>query len=68
MVYAEIKDGVCANTVEADEAFARFMSLVELPDGYGIGDHYAGGIWSHEASDPEPTTEELLDILLGVTV
>lgn len=68
MRYAEIKDGVCVNTVEADEAFARFMNLVELPDGYGIGDYYTGAIWSHEASDPEPTTEEILDTLLGVTV
>lgn len=56
MRYAEIKDGVCVNTVEADEAFARFMNLVELPDGYGIGDYYTGGRWSHEA--PEPTPEE----------
>lgn len=54
MRYAEIKDGVCVNTVEADEAFARFMSLVELPDGYGIGDHYIGGSWSYEAPEPEP--------------
>lgn len=70
MVYAEIKDGVCVNTVEADEAFARFMNLVELPDGYGIGDHYTGGIWSHESVslEPEPTTEEILNTLLGVTV
>ena len=58
MAYAEIKDGVCVNTVEADEAFARFMNLVELPDGYGIGDYYTGGIWSHEAPEPEPTHEE----------
>lgn len=56
MRYAEIKDGVCVNTVEADEAFARFMNLVELPDGYGIGDYYTGGTWSHKA--PEPTPEE----------
>lgn len=54
MRYAEIKDGVCVNTVEADETFARFMNLVELPDGYGIGDFYIGGIWSHEApAEPE---------------
>lgn len=57
MVYAEIKDGVCVNTVEADEAFARFMNLVELPDGYGIGDYYTGGIWSHEAPEPEQTSD-----------
>lgn len=54
MKYAEIKDGVCVNTVEADAAFARFMALVELPDGYGVGDYYTGGIWSHEAPAPEP--------------
>ena len=57
MVYAEIKDGICVNTVEADEAFARFMNLVELPDGYGIGDYYTGGIWSHEEPEPEPTPD-----------
>lgn len=71
MRYAEIKDGVCVNTVEADEAFARFMNLVELPDGYGIGDYYTGGVWSQEPAPetiPEPTTEEILDTLLGVTV
>lgn len=54
MIYAEIKDGVCVNTVEAAEAFARFMNLVELPDGYGIGDYYTGGIWSHEAPEESP--------------
>ena len=57
MRYAEIKDGVCVNTVEADESFARFMNLVELPDGYGIGDHYTGGIWSHEAPEAEQTPD-----------
>lgn len=59
MRYAEIKDGVCVNTVEADGAFARFMNLVELPDGYGIGDYYTGGSWRHEApaSEPEQTPD-----------
>lgn len=66
MRYAEIKGGVCVNVIEADENFARFMSLVELPGGYGIGDYYTGGIWSHEA-EPEPTTEEILNALLGVS-
>lgn len=68
MRYAEIEDGVCVNTVEADEVFARFMKLVELPDGYGIGDHYTGGTWSHEPTEAEPTTEQILNTLLGVTV
>lgn len=68
MRYAEIKDGVCVNTVEADETFARFMNLVELPNGYGIGDYYTVGIWSHAPVEPEATTEEILDTLLGVTV
>lgn len=49
MVYAEIKDGVCVNTVEADESFARFMNLVELPDGFGIGDYYTGEVWRSNA-------------------
>lgn len=57
MTYAEIQDGVCVNTVVADELFARVMGLVELPDGYGVGDFYRDGIWS---CDPptENTFEE----------
>ena len=68
MRYAEIKNGVCVNAVEADETFARLMNLVELPDGFGIGDYYTDGIWNHEPDqEPEATTEELLNILLGVS-
>lgn len=67
MRYAEIKNGVCVNIVEADGAFAMFMNLVELPDGFGIGDYYTDGIWNHETAEPEATTEELLNILLGVS-
>lgn len=69
MRYAEIKGGVCVNTVEADEAFSKITKLVALPDGFGIGDFYTGDIWSHEVLEvePEPTTEEILNALLGVT-
>lgn len=55
MKYAEIKAGVCVNIVEADEDFARFMNLVEFPDGFGIGDYYENGTWSHDIPEHEPT-------------
>lgn len=48
MIYAEIENGVCVNTVEADESFAQFMNLVELPKGFGIGDYYVDDVWSHD--------------------
>ena len=52
MIYAEIENGVCINIVEADESFAQFMNLVELPDEFGIGDYYADGVWSHNLPTP----------------
>lgn len=56
MIYAEIENGVCVNTVEADESFARFMNLVELPEEFGIGDYYVDNVWSHDP--PVPITRE----------
>lgn len=56
MIYAEIENGVCVNTVEADESFAQFMNLVELPEGFGIGDYYVDDVWSHDP--PAPITPE----------
>ncbi len=48
MRYAVITDHVCVNIVIADEAFAGQMGFVALPDGFGIGDRYADGVW-HKA-------------------
>lgn len=50
MVYAEVKDSVCVDIVEADETFGRLMGLIELPDGFGIGDFYDGVNWRSKAN------------------
>lgn len=52
MIWAEVENGVCVNTVEADEAFAQVMNLVALPGGFGIGDYYAENVWSHDPPAP----------------
>ena len=52
MTYAEIENGVCVNTIEADPDFAKFANLVEIPEGFGIGDYYACGVWSHNPQTP----------------
>lgn len=56
MTYAEIENGVCINTVEADELFAQAMNLVALPGEFGVGDYYVDGVWSHDP--PAPVTPE----------
>lgn len=57
MKYAELQNGVCVNTIVADEVFARIMHLIQLEDGYGIGDYYIDGVWMHELPEPEPVPE-----------
>lgn len=59
MIYAEIENGVCANTIEADPDFAKFANLVELPEGFGIGDYYVSGVWSHDPPTPITPGEDI---------
>ena len=59
MKFAQVQDTICVNVVEADEDFARVSGLIELPDGYGIGDFYDGA-WHHE----KPKAEASADVLL----
>lgn len=59
MLYAEIKDSVCVNVVEADSDYVQFLGLVELPDGFWIGDYYVDSVWSHP--DQEPVQETSLE-------
>ena len=65
MNIAIIKDGKCVNIALFDglETAQSFLaagvydadSVVELPDGYGIGDSYADGAWTKAPSEqPEP--------------
>lgn len=55
-------DGIIENIIVADEAFASEIGAVPSYDGAVIGEAYAP-----PAPEPEPTAEELMDILLGVT-
>ncbi len=52
MIFAVIENGIVVNSIvlEADKrdefAAATGWQLVELPQGYGIGDLYADGVFS----------------------
>lgn len=66
MNIAIIKDGTCINialfdTLETAQSFLTAGvydadAVVELPDGYGIGDSYDGSAWT-KAPEPEPEPE-----------
>ena len=62
MTIAVIKDGVCINMYVFDDiVIARnFLAMnvwpgasevLEAPDGYGIGDSYADGVWTKAPSE-----------------
>lgn len=53
-------DGIIENIIVADEAFAAEVRAVPSYDGAAIGKVYA-------PPEPEPTADELMDLLLGVT-
>ena len=74
MSIAVIKDTVCIDAAVFDNIATaqEFLkanvweadSVVELPDGYGIGDSYVGGEWVKapqpepiEQTEPEPDTD-----------
>ena len=71
MNIAIIKDGTCINIALFDrlETAQSFLtvgafeadSVVELPDGYGIGDSYDGTTWTKapEPVEPEPVEPEV---------
>ena len=80
MNIAIIKDGMCINIAlfDALETAQSFLtagvfeadSVVELPDGYGIGDSYDGETWTKapktkpdesESEESEPSTEATLE-------
>lgn len=62
--YGIIRGGVCVNAIISEAEFAAELGAVELAEGYGIGDLYQEGQWSHpEIAEPEPTLEERLEEL-----
>ena len=80
MNIAIIKDSTCinmalCNTLETAQSFLtagmfEADSVVELPDGYGIGDSYNGETWTKtpetepdesESEESEPSTEATLE-------
>ena len=64
MKYAIVENGVCVNVIMARTDFAASIGAVELPDGYGIGDTYTDGVWSHpEPPEPEPTAADDLEAM-----
>ena len=78
MKYAIIENHICVNVIVADEAFATKIGAVPLPDGYGIGDSYDGGVWTSNKppyippeDDPDVSDiaekAQAYDILMGVS-
>lgn len=71
MNIAIIKDGTCVNIAVFDnlDTAQQFLtagvyqadSIIELPDGYGIGDSYDGSTWTKapEPVEPEPVEPEV---------
>ena len=60
MVFAKIKDGVCINTMifsTKEKALEFDNELVEVEEGFGIGDWYKDNQWLN----PIPTTEEKIE-------
>lgn len=60
MIFAKIKDGVCINTMvfgSKEKALEFDDTLIEVVEGYGIGDCYKDSQWSK----PVPTTEEKIE-------
>ena len=64
MKYAIVENNICTNIIVANADFAVSIGAVELPDGYGIGDTYTDGVWSHpEPPEPEPTAADDLEAM-----
>ena len=80
MNIAVIKDGVCIDAAVFDDIATaqEFLAagvwdadgVVELPDGYGIGDSYSGGAWAKapqpEPAEPEPGEPDPMEFLRGL--
>lgn len=76
MNIAIIKDNLCINIALFDslETAQSFLTagvydadaVVELPDGYGIGDSYDGSAWT-KAPEPEPEPEPTATLEARVT-
>ena len=48
MIFAKIENDICVNAIvfnSNEEAIAFDETLVELPEGYSIGDKYINGVW-----------------------
>lgn len=58
MKYAIISGGICVNIVRSGAEFAAQMGWVPLEAGYGIGDLYDEGQWSHDDGPPWDTDGE----------
>lgn len=54
MKYAIIENGICVNIVMASAEYAEKIGAVPLIEGYGIGDLYSEGEWSHPEPMPDP--------------
>lgn len=62
MIFAKIKDGVCINTMvfsTKEKALEFDDTLIEVEEGYGIGDWHKDNQWSK----PILTTEEKIEAI-----
>ena len=56
MVFAKIENDICVNIIVFDskeEAIVFDETLLELPEGYGIGDKYVDGAWYKKEQSKE---------------
>lgn len=61
-MFCIVENGLITNIIVADESFAEEIGALPYYDGAEIGEAY-----SPPAPEYEPTTEEILDAMLGVS-
>lgn len=61
-MFCIVENGTITNIIVADEAFAAEIGALPYYDGAVIGESY-----NPPVPEPEPTTEEILDAMLGVS-
>ncbi len=54
MIYARVENGIVTNTVRSDPGFAARAGLIEMPNGFEIGDRYDSAQRKFTKAPPVP--------------